>query len=706
LSNAQCGANPGNGLVTIAAANQLINSYYPGTGNPLMGQSSLTVGTLDSRGSTTALAVGDLVLIVQMQGAELNTANSDSYGNGIAGGPASGALSTNLYAGYYEYNTITGISGSTITFTYTLANSYYTQAFTSSTSLRNYQVIRVPRYYDLTIDPGASVTAPAWNGSTGGVVVLDAVNTITLNGSVNVTGLGFRGGGGKQFTGAGLNNTSLLFGILGLLNTDYRFTSAMTTAPNMTGGAKGEGIAGTPAYTYSNGAVTSLTGSMEGYIDGATGRGAPANAGGGGTDGIPVGSNNNQYNTGGGGGGNAGAGGTGGSGWHGGSGSSSTFPFGGFGGSPFTAQSIQRLIMGGGGGAGTANNSDASNEYQSSGGAGGGIIISRAKLYAGNGSLVADGGAAPGVTGITTSNTDAAGGGGAGGTIVVVTRQTGAAGLNLISASAAGGAGGIMVNYYDHGPGGGGGGGVIYTNGTLASTSVAGGINGKTRAGSTSGPITNDFGATPGSAGQVVSISGVPLLINNNNIASPCGVLPVTITSLKGVVQSNGVLLLWDISGAINLRNFEVEYSTDGTNFSYVSTTAFDARTQSYQYLHQLNPPPIVYYRLKMVNINGSFSYSKVITLKTSRAGQSLLLYPNPAKDVATVQVKMTVPSEAGIMIIDASQRMQLQKNVLLQKGDNVIELDVNTLPAGIYIIEIKTKEGTTWREKLRVMSR
>src|SRR5437762_6197308 len=118
LSNAQCGANPGNGLVTITAPNQFINSYYPGTGNPLTGQNSLTVGALDSRGSTTALAVGDLVLIVQMQGAELNTSNSDSYGNGIAGGPASGALTTNLYAGYYEYNTVTGISGSTVTFTY------------------------------------------------------------------------------------------------------------------------------------------------------------------------------------------------------------------------------------------------------------------------------------------------------------------------------------------------------------------------------------------------------------------------------------------------------------------------------------------------------------------------------------------------------------------------------------------------------------
>lgn len=702
-SRSQCGANPSSGLTTIATANQIINSYYPGTGNPLTGQSSLTVGTIDGRGSATALATGDLVLIIQMQGADMNTSNSDSYGDGIAGGNASGALAANLYAGYYEYNTVTGVSGSTITFTYSLANNYYTRAFSPTTGMRTYQVIRVPRYYDLAISSGASVTAPAWNGSTGGVAVLDAVNVLTLNGSVNVAGLGFRGGGGKQFTGAGVNNTSSTSGTIALQNTDYRFTSAVTTSDNTTGGAKGEGIAGTPIYTFSTGAVTVATGTIEGYIDGSIGRGAPGNAGGGGTDGIPVGSNNNQYNTGGGGGGNAGTGGLGGSGWHGGSGTVATYPYGGHGGSPFTSRSLQRLVMGGGGGAGTANNSDATDEYQSSGGAGGGIILMRAKSYSGNGSLVANGGAAPGVNGTPASNTDAAGGGGGGGTIVVVTNQAGTTGLNLITASAAGGAGGDMANYYDHGPGGGGGGGVIYTNGTLASANIAGGNNGKTRTGSSTGALTNDFGATPGTAGQLVTLSGRPVLINNNNIASPCGVLPVMLTSLKGVVQQNGVLLYWEISLALDLHHFEIEYSTDGNSFSYVGTSRFDAGTGSYQYFHQLNPPAIIYYRLKMVNNNGSYNYSKVITLKTGRTGQGLLLYPNPASNAVSLQVKAAEQGEANISLFDALGRMQLQKKIKLQKGDNALGLDISKLASGTYIIQVKTDDGYLMKEKLLI---
>ena len=139
------------------------------------------------------------------------------------------------------------------------------------------------------------------------------------------------------------------------------------------------------------------------------------------------GANENQFNSGGGGGGNGGTGGNGGSGWHGVTGDVNTYPFGGYGGIAFSQRSMQRFCMGGGGGAGSANNSIPSNEYSCSGGGGGGIIIVRAKVYSGNGRVLANGSNAPGVTATyTPAQTDAAGGGGAGGSIIMVTTQTGA----------------------------------------------------------------------------------------------------------------------------------------------------------------------------------------------------------------------------------------------------------------------------------------
>ena len=129
--------------------------------------------------------------------------------------------------------------------------------------------------------------------------------------------------------------------------------------------------------------------------------------------------------------------------------------------------------------------------------------------YAGNGSVLANGSNAPGVTDTyTPPQTDAAGGGGAGGSIIMVTTQTVApTGLNTITASAIGGGGGDMTNYFDYGPGGGGGGGVIISNGTFLSANVSGGLNGLTRTGTPTGTIDNSYGATPGSDGVVITLN-------------------------------------------------------------------------------------------------------------------------------------------------------------------------------------------------------
>src|SRR5437667_5724392 len=118
-------------------------------------------------------------------------------------------------------------------------------------------------------------------------------------------------------------------------------------------GVKGEGIAGTPEWvenvTAVSGAGVVTAGTVvntaqsypEGYPLGSMARGAPGNAGGGGTDGHP---SANDENSGGGGGANGGAGGQGGNTW------SSNLSTGGFGGTEFPASS-SRLAMGGGGGA-------------------------------------------------------------------------------------------------------------------------------------------------------------------------------------------------------------------------------------------------------------------------------------------------------------------------------------------------------------------
>jgi hypothetical protein len=685
---AQCGIAPTSGTATIST-NSIVNSYYPGTGSPVAGASSLTVGTLDARGADTTVKAGDLIFIIQMQGADINTTNTVSYGSGGATAPASGYLTTNLVAGNYEYANVASITGSTITLSNPLVNQYYTQAFTSTTAIQSYQVIRVPRYYNLTISSGFSVKAPAWNGSTGGVVILEVANTFALNGTVSVDSAGFRGGGGKQLTGATTGNSSTnVSGGTTLTLTDYRFNSPVTNAANLTGGAKGEGISGTPAYYYTIGATATAIGTLEGYINGSMGWGAPGNAGGGGTDGTPTGTGNNQDNTGGGGGGNGGAGGKGGNGWPNGA-AVTAYPTGGYGGAAFTQYSQQKLIMGGGGGAGTANNSVVGgNEVNSSGGPGGGIIIARAYTFSGSGSVSANGGNAPGVNGAyNSSETDAAGGGGAGGTIIIVTTQNLSSGMGSIKASAIGGIGGSVLTYYNHGPGGGGGGGVIYTDITLGSTAVTGGANGVTYT-DANHTATYAYYSVAGSNGIVQSFTGGSSFIS---VGTPCGVLAITLKNFSAVLDGSVVDLYWQVENEINFNHFEIEHSTDGINFSTIGDVNYFNGEMDYKFIHQTPQPGTNFYRLKMVDADGKYVYSNILLVNLNETNNNkLLIYPNPALSFVTLQYNADNNQQLSVEIFDNSGRRIINKNFTAAKGQNYFSVpDIKYLSKSIYLVKV-----------------
>jgi len=474
------------------AISGVINTYYPITQNLSVGATSIVVGT--STGSATQLATNDLVLIMQMQDATINTANTASYGAASA-----------IKAGQYEYATVSSVSGATVTLSSGLLNSYSYQAGTASVAQKTIQLIRVPVYSTATLSTG--ITASAWNGSTGGIVTFDVTGALTLaSQTIDVSGKGFRGGAGQTLGGG--SGTSA----------DYR-----TTAANAANGSKGEGIAGTPRYVNNAGALLDTT--IDGYPSGSYAKGAPANAGGGGTDDNPAA---NDENTGGGGGANAGAGGMGGYGWN-----APASPGRGIGGASVSASASQ-LILGGGGGAASTNNGTGtpSNGFASSGAAGGGIVMIRAGSLSGTGTINVNGAnanntvtndgsggggaagsamvlAASGLSGLTVSATGGTGGtntgggsahgpgggGGAAGSAMVLA----ASGLSGLTVSATGGTGGTNTGGGSaHGPGGGGGGGYAISSAALAACTVSGGASG-----TTSGATA--YGATAGSAGSCTS---------------------------------------------------------------------------------------------------------------------------------------------------------------------------------------------------------
>jgi hypothetical protein len=525
----------------------IVNTYYPGTATANAGATSITIGA--ATGASTPIASGDLLLVIQMQDAGIDSSNNSSYGDGSNGGGIGYSAANNT--GKYEFVKATSavsVSGGTVNILGTgtgtgLLNTYTNANYVAGTQgQRRFQVVRVPQYANGKLSSG--LTAAAWNGTTGGIVALDFKDGLELGGTMSVDGLGFRGAAGLQLQGAGGSGN------------DYRNT-APTSATTKTGfhGSKGEGFAGTPRYVWNATTSAVVDTGVEGYPNGSMGRGAPGNAGGGGTDSDPATANpgGNDENSGGGGGGNGGAGGRGGNCWN------SESIRGGGGGAAFAEIAPGRIVMGGGGGAGTRNNDDNVTGAASAA-AGGGIVIIRARKILGTGTITANGAAA-----FNGTLNDGAGGGGAGGSIVFFALSSST--LPGLTASANGGRGGDAWRTQAaggtpgerHGPGGGGGGGAIYLSGAAASISVAGGATGLTT-------TSNDpFNATTGSAGvnaTNLTSNQIPGVASGAQCAAPTA---VDLINFAASIDPRGnVLLEWKTGYEISNLGFNLYRDSGG----------------------------------------------------------------------------------------------------------------------------------------------
>jgi mucin-19 len=537
MALAQVCASPGLNATTTSISGT-INSYYPGTGASVpIGSASIPLGGIDTTGggAATAIAAGDLVIVMQMQGAEINFTNSDCYGDGVGGCTtitfttgaqyAGGNLASNYRAGAWEYCTATSAAGASLSVVCGgtsggTVNAYQASVASGSVGAYRYQIIRVPQYGNVSLT--GNVQPALWNGATGGVLGMQATGTVTMAGfNLDASERGFRGGGVTFIAPYGPP-------VIDPTNGSYFYTAATGVVTGAgpggerEGSFKGEGIAGTPRLVYNGITQTGLV--TDDYPGGSRARGAPGNAGGGG----------NNQNGGGGGGGNGGRGGQGGGCWNDASRPTTIGDCGGHGGDGASragnnlSLSSTRLIMGGGGGAGHVDGGGTNCDLGGWGGNGGGIIIARVDSFSGTGNLLANGrlGSRPNTAGACT---DAAGGGGAGGSILVATSGS-LAGRTL----AANGGNGAASSYDRHGPGGGGGGGAVYFNAIAAPTITAsGGTNG-----TDTGNLVGGTGAGDGVAEAWFSTPGT-----GNSIGSGTP-LTVACSTALGVTKTNNTTTL------------------------------------------------------------------------------------------------------------------------------------------------------------------
>jgi hypothetical protein len=171
------------------------------------------------------------------------------------------------------------------------------------------------------------------------------------------------------------------------------------------------------------------------------------------------------------------------------------------------------------------------------------------------------------------------------------------------------------------------------------------------------------------------------------------GTLPLTLSDFRGQLSVNDGLLNWKSAFEQNTSYFEIERSTDGRNFAKagnVNAAGNSAVTKQYTFTDRnitTLKTSVIYYRLKMMDMDGKFSYSKIIAININSKAAVVMLYPNPVRENVTLMISVTKKENISYSIIDQNGRAVQKKNALVNEGSNTILIETNSLAMGVYTI-------------------
>jgi len=189
--------------------------------------------------------------------------------------------------------------------------------------------------------------------------------------------------------------------------------------------------------------------------------------------------------------------------------------------------------------------------------------------------------------------------------------------------------------------------------------------------------------------------------------------LPVELVSLDAYgVDSRYIQVDWNTASEINNAGFELERSTDGVRFQFVSwteghgTTAFP---RNYGFADDDVVAGVTYYyRLKQVDLDGTFSYSSIVDARLEDVqADEMTLFPNPVSDVTpVVQYFAAKDFEAGLFIVNAVGQEVKREKLFFNRGFNRIDLPTDALAAGTYWVSIFWDEGRLTKKLIILRNR
>jgi Secretion system C-terminal sorting domain len=172
---------------------------------------------------------------------------------------------------------------------------------------------------------------------------------------------------------------------------------------------------------------------------------------------------------------------------------------------------------------------------------------------------------------------------------------------------------------------------------------------------------------------------------------SQLGVLPLELIEFKTGTTTTGILLAWETASETGVSHFEVERSLDAKTFERIGKLPANNKSGIWQYQFEDNAPiatTILYYRLKIKDLDGTYAYSKVVA-QAYKPKNTVLLYPTTTEDAVQIQAASEIES---VQVLDNLGRFMMQVD---GKNESLTTIHLNDLQSGLYFVRIQTAAQT-----------
>jgi Secretion system C-terminal sorting domain len=197
-----------------------------------------------------------------------------------------------------------------------------------------------------------------------------------------------------------------------------------------------------------------------------------------------------------------------------------------------------------------------------------------------------------------------------------------------------------------------------------------------------------------------------PSTLSSSGVSLGATILPILLEGFAGELNSDETVgLSWTTAQESNSGHFEIERSLDGSVWTIIGEEAakgYSSLPSDYSFTDGKPSAGTNYYRLRMVDLDGKYTYTTIVVIHNASIVSHTSFFPNPAHDYVHVALGGVAATKLTIRLINQSGQVLQEKTVVAGNGVTV-SFPVQQYAAGLYILSVDGSDGTHTSSKLLI---